>query len=224
MKKIFSNTITLLAEVAALILGVIWFYNTREYEPLILIILSFGSLVTTWILRTKELPNIEVNLVMDAKGQNPVMPSSKTPKNEEGIPVLRVGNAIGRREIYWDYIVRIINNSTVTAFKPELYVIDWFKNSNFIGSLNIDTPISGEDRVELGLRFTKWTDGTPQEREKDFTPMFPNEITNELKLIVKYQTESGDVVFVKFEFKNGEKINSRVRKIPKNYSKAKIFG
>lgn len=224
MKKILSNAITLIVEIVALILSIIWYYNTKEYEPLILIILSAGSLITTWILRAKETPNIEVNLIMDGKGQEPVMPSSKTPKNDEGIPVIRLGNAIGQREIYWDYVVRIINNSSITAFKPELYVADKFKNSNFIGDLDIDKPISGEEKVELDFKFKKWTDGTPQKREIDFAPIFPGEIKDSFKLIVKYQTESGDIAFNKFEFKGGKMTNSKVRKLPKNFSKAKIFG
>lgn len=201
MKKILSNTITLIAEVTALILGIVWYYNTKEYEPLILIILSTAVIITTWILRIKETPNIEVNLIVDGKGQKPITPSSKTPKNAEGMPVFKVGNVTGKREIYWNYIVRIVNNSSITAYKPELYVINKFKNSNFIGNMNIDKPISGEATVDLDFKFEKWTDGTSQERYIDFAPNFPAEIKNNFKLVLKYQTESRDNCFNKFEFK-----------------------
>ena len=55
IKKILSNGITLAAEIAALIAGTLWLINSNEiWEPLILLIISGASFITTWILRSGD--------------------------------------------------------------------------------------------------------------------------------------------------------------------------
>lgn len=223
MKKIFTNTITLLAEIAALIIGIIWFWNSRDYEPLIVIIPSFVSLITTWVLKNKELPNLEIKIIPNGKGSKPTQTSSLTPRNEEGIPIMQVGNMIGMKEISWKYVVKIINNSTITAFNPELYISNEFNDLNFIGNLSINSPIKGAESVDLEITYAKLTDGTPNEREIHHSPKFPPEIVKGLKMVIKYSSETGENVYKKFEFENGEEKNKKIKKIDNIFSKAKIY-
>lgn len=226
MKKILTNTITLFAEIIALIIGIIWLSrsdSSNYHEPLILVILSLTSFITTWILKTKELPNLEIRIIPNGKGAKPTQPSSKTPRNDEGIPVMQYENMIGKRELYWKYIVKVINNSSIIAFSPELYVYNGFCDINFIGDLSINSPIKGTEFVDLEITFTKWTDGSSNKNDADHKPTFPPEVINRMKMIIKYSSGEGENIYKKFEFENNEGKNKIVRKIPNSFSKANIY-
>jgi hypothetical protein len=223
MKKILTNTITLFAEITALILGILWFIKTKEHEPLIVIVLSISTIITSWILKSEESSNVEISVIPDGKGKGHTQHSLKTPKNVEGIPIAQLGDIVGKREVYWQYIIKITNNSSITAFKPELYVTKEFKSLNFIGNLDVNSPIKGTESVDLEIKFTKWTDGTPIERERDFEHEYPPEILKGLKMIIKYSSENGSFVYKKFEFEDKFQTNKKVQKLSTEFEKVKIY-
>ena len=223
MKKILTNTITLFTETTALIVSIMWFINSKGYEPILAIIFSSSSLITSLVLKSKEEPNLEIKIIPNGKGAKPTQPSLKTPKNKDGVPVMQAGNMIGKREIYWKYLIKVVNNSSITAFNPELYVSDEFSGIYFIGDLDVNSPIKGAESIDLEFTYTKWTDGTPSERKAEHQPKFPPELLNGFKLIIKYTSESGNPVYKKFEFLNNDTVNEKIKKIPKNFTKAKIY-
>ncbi len=94
---------------------------------------------------------------------------------------------------------------------------------NFIGDLDVNSPIKAESSKDLKIEFTKWTDGTSSERDKDFEPVFPPEIQDNLKVIVKYECEDGKKIFNQFQFKNGKKHNHKLKKLPKGFAKGKVY-
>ena len=219
MKKLLTNTITFIAEILALILGALWYANTKDYEPLILMILSISTLITSWLLKTSANPNLEIKIILTGKGQKPIQPSSKTPRTNEGNFFMEIGNIIGKREIFWNYTVKIINNSNLTAFKPELFVIKEFAYLDFVGSLDINSPLKGTESADLEINFMKWTDGTESEREQDYSPKYPPEILNGFQLIIKYASENGSILFNQFQFSEGIELNNKKGKLPKNFIK-----
>lgn len=191
---------------------------------LLILIFLFAFLKTKENSQGKTKPILEINLIPNGKGnESQVLPSSKTPRNKDGMPVMQVGNKTGRQELYWKYKVKVINNSTATAFSPELFVDKSFSNINFIGDLDINSPIKGAESVDLKIKYKKWVDGTSQERDEIRKHTFPPEIINGFKLIIKYNLEDGLSKFRKFEFKGGKGETGNLRKISEDYVKAKIY-
>ena len=62
MIDFFKNSLTFIGEIIVLILAIIWFYNTKEIEPLITIIVSslalLGSIITYFLPTKKSQNNI----------------------------------------------------------------------------------------------------------------------------------------------------------------------
>jgi hypothetical protein len=54
MIKILSSTIALVTEVVLIAIGSLWYYNTRELEPLCVIVAASGALLTTVLLMASQ--------------------------------------------------------------------------------------------------------------------------------------------------------------------------
>ena len=70
MNKIFENIIFLISQVAILVLAIIWYYNSKEIEALIAIIISITTICITLLfrLRNNAKANIHINKLKSKKG------------------------------------------------------------------------------------------------------------------------------------------------------------
>src|SRR5690606_37530006 len=58
MKNFLKNSLTIIAEIIVLILATIWYYNSKEIEPLIAVVLATVALISSGI---SYLTKIDVN-------------------------------------------------------------------------------------------------------------------------------------------------------------------
>jgi len=223
MKKILANSITLIGEIVALILGVLWFVKTKEFEPLILIVVAISTLIASLLLRNSGNPKLDLTIELNGKGKKPTIPSKLTPTNSEGMPVMQIGNIVGKRELFWKYKLVITNNSEKNAYKPHLYIKKPFEEYHFIGELNSTSPIKSTENVELNFEFSKWTDGTKVQREEDYKPNFPTEFQSDFSAVIQYENEDGHKIFNQLIFKNGKIENEKLKKINSDFQIAKIY-
>jgi ABC-type polysaccharide/polyol phosphate export permease len=83
--KILKNTVTILFEIIILILAVLWYKKTPEYEPLIAIIVSFIALISSFGSRLFfSRPIIELHHVKTDFGRSPKGYTTNNP------PIIRV--------------------------------------------------------------------------------------------------------------------------------------
>lgn len=59
MKNIFTNSITIIIEIAILIIAIIWYPQTKEWEPLTIMLASIGAIITSLLLKNE--PNSNKN-------------------------------------------------------------------------------------------------------------------------------------------------------------------
>lgn len=230
MKKILSNSITRTAELIALILGIIWFIQEKSFEPLIISVVSVSGLIVNFFLKNEvQKPRLEVTFQTGSKSHSSLRPSSKTPRTPNGNYDFTEKNInmIGKRDVTWNFSITISNQSSITAFKPQLLIKEDLKNIRFKGNLKREIPIKGGDRVELKFSYMKTTDGTQQERDAIFARKIPKEILKNFKLIIICESEEGGKILNKFRVVSNNKefksINQEIKNIPNDFKKASIL-
>lgn len=114
--KLLTNTITILAEIAAIILSIIWYNKTREIEPLIGIIVSGSAFIVSVLMKFANRPRIVLHHIWNHSGRAPKGYTANNP------PIIRVG--IDRPDMYWQlswyYTLEIRNNSSFTAYNIDV--------------------------------------------------------------------------------------------------------
>lgn len=224
MKKVLKNAITLIGEASALILSVIWYYNTGEIEPIIIGIAALAGIIVGLLLIEKNKnPFIEIIYQYDGKTKSATQPSNLTPKGENGNYQITIGNFIGKREFSWRYKLCLVNTTNQTAFKPILYVRKEFSNLNFFGPLSQTEPINERDSIELKMEISKWYNGSPEELNMQFEAKYPDIMIEQFEVILEYSNENSKKFYSKSYFASGEWKTKKIKKIPNNFNKAKVY-
>jgi hypothetical protein len=73
------------------------------------------------------------------------------------------------------------------------------------------------------MQWENWLDFIHATKPREYTINYPPKIQKDLKIIIKYEREGGKVIFNLFQFKNGEKNNRKLRKLPPNFVKGKVL-
>ena len=129
MKKFLKHFLTIITEVVVLIISVYWYSNNGGFESIITGIISLSGLIASIILLIKyPTPFIDISYVFNGKSKSATQASYLTPRDENGNFQVTIGNFIGRRKFTWRYKMNLVNNTTLTAFKPKLYVTKQFAN------------------------------------------------------------------------------------------------
>ena len=184
--KFITNTITILCELAALIVMIIWYANGKELEPLAGIIISGGAFLASILLKLANRPRIVLHHIWTDSGRNPQGYTANNP------PLIRVG--IDHPEQYWrlrwNYILEIRNNSSFTAYNIRIKYLNipdkTFIEGEFGKIESFQTHAKKEFRVKLIQNVT----GTYIDAD-NYLENNPNILTEEFKIRVNYTDEYG---------------------------------
>lgn len=193
--KILKNTITILFETTILILAVLWYRKTSEYEPLIAIIVSsialLSSLGSRFLLRPKiELHHIKIDWGRSTKGYIANNP-----------PIIGVGidNPEQYWELSWNFILEVRNNSSLDAYSIEMNY-DNIPEKTFIrGEIGKIEPIKANEMRELKVKIIQNITGTHIEADQYLKTQI-DKLMEKAKVIVKYKDESRTSYYTKYNW------------------------
>ena len=114
--KILRSTITIISEIVVLTLSILWYLQTKDYEPLIAIIVASVGLISSLSSRLFVRPKLVLYKQKNNWGRRPKGYTANNPQ------IIRVGidNPEQYWELAWNYQLEIRNNSSVTAYYIEI--------------------------------------------------------------------------------------------------------
>lgn len=193
--KILKNTITIISEIVILILAILWYKNSSEYEPLIAIIVStialFSSLGSRVFLRPKiELHNIKTGWGRLTKGYTANNP-----------PIIRVGidNPEQYWELYWDYILEVRNNSSLDSYSIEMNFKNIPEKTFITGEIGKIEPIKANDFRELKIKIVQNITGTHIEAD-EYLKTKIDDLMQSTMVIIKYKDEGRTSYYTKYNW------------------------
>lgn len=190
MKKILQNSITIISEIAILILGIIWYRNTKEIEPIITMITS-GTLLLISILsffykETQNRPKIVFHHIQDFYSRSP---EGYSPKNRQTVQY-GFDNLIQFWELKWSYDLEIRNNSSITAYEIQIEYENIPPLTKIKGEIGKIQPIKTDDIIRFNFNIVKSMEGTHIEADKILEEA-PSDFMKEMNIIAIYKDEQG---------------------------------
>lgn len=184
--KLLTNTLTIIAEIAAIILSIIWYRNTKEIEPLIGIIISGSTFIVSVLMKFANRPRIVLHNRWTHSGR---MPKGYTSNNP---PIIRVG--IDHPEMYWqlswNYILEFRNNSSFTAYNIDIKYINLPANTFIEGEFGKIEPFQTHDIKEFNLKLMQNVAGTHIDAD-NYLKNNQRILTNQFKVQINYTDEHG---------------------------------
>ena len=191
--KILKNTITILSETIILILAILWYKKTLEYEPLIAIIVSSIALISSFGTRLFSRPKIELHHIKTDWGR---LTKGYTANNP---PIIRVGidNPEQYWELFWNYILEVRNNSSLDAYSIEMDYKNIPEKTFIHGKIGKIEPIKANDKRELKVKVVQNITGTHLEADKYLKDKI-DELMKSAIVNVKYKDESRTSYYTKY--------------------------
>ena len=156
-------------------------------------------------------PRIDIDLVNNPEslyGQKSLGPSHKQ-DHEEPIPIPYV---VYDFEFYWNYKLRIKNNSSKTAYNIKIEKI--FKTTNdYLQKMDDIASLKEGETIELDYTL-KHRASKNGEQARLFLNYFPGHI-EQLEILVSYTNESRKVFYTKFIATKSSKTNEHLLSKPK---------
>ena len=184
--RIIKNTITILTEFLVLILATLWYLSTRDYEPLIAMIIGSVGLLTSLISKWFVRPKIVLHHQRTGWGKKPKGYTSNNP------PIIRFG--IEKRnqywELYWDHILEIRNNSSQTAYSIDIKYINTPPKTYINGEFGKIEPLLANEKREFEIKIVQNTAGTHLEADDSLKTQIMS-LMKDAKILVNYKDESG---------------------------------
>ena len=166
-------------------------------------------------------PNLKIRMVHDSSLSGPLRPNEESPRDEKGHYIIHYGDDLPwTYEITWSYRLEIVNKSSEIAYDMELYIPDKFRDITFTGDLN--TPLREAQSIHIVVKYVKRVESSYKKRAAE-QEKFPSEIKNGFKVVLRYSSQYDKVFYTKFELKNGEQVNTRIRRIPKGFSRVQVY-
>lgn len=182
--RILTNTLTILAEIAGLILSIVWFRNTSEIEPLIGMITAGTALIVSCLLRVANRPRIVLHHQWTDAGRNPQGYTHNNP------PVIRVG--IDKPEMYWrltwNYILEIRNNSSYTAYNIKIKYINLPDKTFVEGEFGKIEPFQTHEKREFRIKLVQNVTGNHVDADS-YLENNPSILTEEFRIQLNYTDE-----------------------------------
>lgn len=184
--KFLTNTITIAAEITAIVFSIIWLRRTGEEEPIIAIVLSSAALLTSLLLKFSSRPKVMLHHIWTDSGRNPQGYTANNP------PVIHVG--VDNPEMYWrlswNYRLEIRNNSSHTAYSIEIKYLNLPPNTFIEGNFGKIEPFQTHELREFRVKIVQNVTGTYIDAD-NYLENNPNILTENFKVIVKYKDENG---------------------------------
>lgn len=137
--------------------------------------------------------------------------SQRNKPNEEGY--IDAWTAIQVFELTWRFKIKIINNSELTAFYPEITVKPNGPSIRLIDKINRLQPLKSTESVELNVEYRKYEETTGAQRTKLGRDL-PTEF-HDLELLLSYQNSHKSEFYTLFYY--AELKNKFLKRKPKEY-------
>ena len=160
-------------------------------------------------------PDLTIEIVSDGGSSSSIGLSSKNVVTNEGY--IYGNNAIRVFELNWRFKVRIINNSDLIAFYPELEFNPNGPKFMLIDKLNKLEPIEPAETIELKVEYRKYEEKIGKDRtnvDREIPPEF-----NDLGILLSYQSPKKSSFYTLYDYNREENKNSFIKKRPKEYKK-----
>ncbi|RNI33579.1 hypothetical protein EFY79_18325 [Hanamia caeni] len=184
--KLLTNTITILAEIAAMILSIIWYSRTLQIEPLIGIIVSGSSFIVSVLMKFANRPRIVMHHTWTHSGRNPRGYTVNNP------PVIYVG--INNPQMYWrlswNYRLEIRNNSSFTAYNIRVKYVNLPDKTFIEGEFGKIEPFQTHETREFRVKLIQNVTGTHIDAD-NYLENNPAILTETFKIQINYTDEYG---------------------------------
>lgn len=193
--KILKSSITIIAEIVILIIAFIWYRNTNDYEPLIMLIASGVGLVTSLISKYASRPKIELH--------HEILDYSRLTKGytANNPPIIRVGiDTLNQYwELTWHYSLEIRNNSSLTAYSIQIEYLNVPKNTIVKGEIGKIEPILANSMKEFKIKIIQNITGSHIDAD-EYLKTNIVELMKNAKIIVKYKDENRTTFYTEFDW------------------------
>jgi len=191
--------ITVWVELIVLIFFVIWYFQNKEIEPLIGIIVTFGAFTTSVILKFSKRPRIALHYNKTHWGRSPKGYTSNNP------PIIRVGidNPEQYWELDWNYELEIRNNSNLTAYDIRIEYINLPPKTFVKGEIGKIEPIQPHENKIFKIRFNQNVTGNHLDADK-YLKENESKLTDKLVIKVSYKDDASIKYRTKFLWKSDE--------------------
>ncbi len=158
-----------------------------------------------------ERPRIDLDLANnpeDLYGQRSLGVSSKQ-DHPEPIPI---PFALHNFEFYWNYKLRIKNNSSKTAYNIKLEKIT-NTQTNYLEKIDEIVSLKDGELIELDYKL-RYVSSKNVEQARQFLNSFPGYL-DQIEIIVSYTNESRKIFYTKFIATKNSKTNEHLLRRPK---------
>lgn len=193
--KILRNTITIVSEIIVLFLAILWYIQNKEFEPLIVIILTLVGLVSGFLSRFYIRPKLVLHKQINNWG--------RIPKAFVNIPqqiVIGINHAQQHWELNWNYELEIRNNSSETAYYIEIDYENLPPNTYVDGQIGKIEPLLPHDKKTFEIKIFEDVVGTYIDAE-NYLKINAEILTGKLIIKLKYKGESNTSYCTIFNWK-----------------------
>lgn len=193
--KLIKNTFTILSEIIVLIISILWYSNTHDYEPLIVLIVSAVGLITSLISKFVIRPKIEVHNHKTDWGWYPKGYTRNNP------PIIRVGiDQIDQFwELHWNFTLEIRNNSSQNAYSIEIEYKNIPQKTFIDGNFGKIEPLLANEKREFRISIIQNITGTHIDA-KEYSQKNINELMKNTKIVLRYKDESGTIFRTEYDW------------------------
>ena len=186
MIKILRNTITILSEIVILTLSIFWYLQTKDFEPIITIIVAIVGLISSLLSRLFVRPKLVLHKQNNNWGRSPKGYTVNNPQ------IIRVGidNPEQYWELDWNYQLEIRNNSSETAYYIEINYINLPPKTYVKGQIGKIEPLTPHEKRIFEIKLIQNITGTHIEAD-NYLEINADILTEKLIIKIKYKDESG---------------------------------
>lgn len=193
--RILKNTITIISEIVVLIIAIIWYCTTIDFEPLIVIIVSTVGLFTSLISKIVFRPKIELHHQKTDWGRRTKGYTSNNP------PVIRLGvdNPEQYWELFWNHTLEIRNNSSQNAYSIDIEYKNIPQKTIIEGKIGKIEPILANDKREFKVKIIQNVTGTHIQAD-EYLKTNLQSLMKDAKILIKYKDESGTIFYTEYDW------------------------
>lgn len=184
--KLLRNTITILSEIVILTLSILWYLQTKDYEPIIAIIVASVGLISSVLSRLFVRPKLVLHKQKSNWGRSPKGYTANNPQ------IIRVGidNPQQYWELDWNYQLEIRNNSSETAYYIQIDYNNLPSKTYVKGQIGKIEPLTPHEKRIFEIKLSQNITGTHIEAD-NYLKINADILTENLIIKLKYKDESG---------------------------------
>jgi len=188
--KFLRSSFTIITEIIILILAILWFIKTSDYEPLIAIIVSGVGLISSIGSKFLIRPKLYLHQQKTDWGRKTLGYTNNNP------PTITLGldNPEQYWELKWNYTLEIRNNSSQNAYFIEIDYLNIPKGTNIKGEFGKIEPLIANEKKEFQVQIIQNFIGNHKQAD-DYLKVNINQLMEDVKVRVKYKDEMGTTFY-----------------------------